>query len=58
MSPAHTAQTNQGLANQIDAVGADIQSLKTTAVVIANKQIDRAQARRWRRRTRRQEAIR
>jgi ElaB/YqjD/DUF883 family membrane-anchored ribosome-binding protein len=43
MSPSPQSPDNQELANQIDAIRADIQSLTSTVGRIANKQINRAQ---------------
>ena len=43
MSPSPHSPDNQELANQIDAIRADIQSLTSTVGRMANKQINRAQ---------------
>jgi ElaB/YqjD/DUF883 family membrane-anchored ribosome-binding protein len=43
MSPSPQSPDTQELANQIDAIRADIQSLTSTVSRIANKQINRAQ---------------
>ena len=43
MSPSPQNLDNQELANQIEAIRADIQSLTSTVSRIANKQINRAQ---------------
>jgi ElaB/YqjD/DUF883 family membrane-anchored ribosome-binding protein len=43
MSPSPQNPDAQELANQIDAIRADIQSLTSTVSKIANKQINRAQ---------------
>ena len=43
MSPSPQSPDNQELANRIDAIRADIQSLTSTVGRMANKQINRAQ---------------
>jgi len=43
MSPSPHSPDNQELANQIDAIRADIQSLTSTVGRMANKHINRAQ---------------
>ncbi len=43
MSPSPQSQEAQELADQIDAIRSDIQSLTSTVSRIANKQINRAQ---------------
>jgi ElaB/YqjD/DUF883 family membrane-anchored ribosome-binding protein len=43
MSPSPQSPDNQELANQIDAIRTDIQSLTSTVGRMANKQINRAQ---------------
>jgi ElaB/YqjD/DUF883 family membrane-anchored ribosome-binding protein len=43
MSPSPQSQETQELADQIDAIRSDIQSLTSTVSRIANKQINRAQ---------------
>lgn len=43
MSPSPHSPDNQELANQIDAIRADIQNLTSTVGRMANKQINRAQ---------------
>jgi ElaB/YqjD/DUF883 family membrane-anchored ribosome-binding protein len=43
MSPSPHSPDNQELANRIDAIRADIQSLTSTVGRMANKQINRAQ---------------
>jgi ElaB/YqjD/DUF883 family membrane-anchored ribosome-binding protein len=43
MSPSPQTPDNQELADQIDAIRADIQSLTSTVSRIANRQLNRAQ---------------
>ena len=57
MSPSPQNPDAQELANQIDAIRADIQSLTSTVSKIANKQINRAQDKAMETATQAEEAI-
>ena len=58
MSPSPQSPENQELANQIDAIRADIQSLTSTVGRMANKQMNRAQEKAMETANQAEEAIR